>query len=110
VKISYKSKKLKKQLTEPKTINKTFGTMAKKVNARMKDLKASDNLAVLMKIPAARCHSLKGEKKEQFAVDISKNYRLIFEPDHHPVPRKADGGLDYIKIVDIIITATEDYH
>lgn len=84
--------------------------MARQANARMKDLRASENLAVLMKIPAARCHQLKGGKKEQFAVDISKNYRLIFEPDHNPVPRKADNSLDYIRIVDIKILGKEDYH
>jgi len=90
--ISYKRNKLEKQLTDPKTLSKTFGIMAKKVNQRMKDLSSAETLADMRQIPAARCHELKGDKKGWLAVDVSGNYRLVFEPDYNPPPKNEDGG------------------
>ena len=110
VKISYKSNKLEKQLTDATEMKKAFGTMAKKVNQRIEEIKSSGNLEILKKIPAANCHLLKGNKKGEFAVDISKNYRIVFIPDHDPVPIKEDNSIDCIKITDIKILGTEDYH
>ena len=61
-------------------------------------------------IPAARCHELTGNRKGQLAVRVSVNYRLIFEPNHEPVPAKADGGLDWEAVTAITILDIEDYH
>lgn len=110
MKLSFKTRKLEKQLTDPAMMQKKFGQMAKKVNQRMKELRAADNLEVLMSIPAARCHLLHGDKKDCYAVDISGNHRLIFEPDHNPLPRKDDNSVDHLRITDIRILNTEDYH
>lgn len=110
MKISYKSNKLEKQLTDPKKMNKAFGVMAKKVNQRMKELSGADHLAVMRSLPAARCHELSGDKKGLLAVDVSGNNRLIFEPNHNPVPKKVDGGLDWQQVTEIKILAVEDYH
>jgi len=110
VKISFKSRKLEKQLTVARELKKTYGSMAKKVNQRMKELEAADNLEVFMTIPAARCHKLKGDREGEYAVSISGNYRLIFRPDHDPVPRKGDQSIDAIRVTDIQIMGTEDYH
>lgn len=110
MKISYQSNRLKKSLTEAKEIQKQFGTMAKKVNQRMKELSASENLAVLKSIPGANCHELKGNRKGEFALDISGNHRIIFVPDHDPLPVNEDLSLDCIRITDIEILGTEDYH
>jgi plasmid maintenance system killer protein len=110
VRISYKSNKLKKSLTEAKEMQKAYGSMAKKVNQRIKEILASDNLEVLKSIPAANCHELRGSRKGEFALDISGNYRIIFEPDHDPIPQKDDRTIDCMKITDIRILGTEDYH
>lgn len=110
MKITYKSNKLKKQLTNPADMQKAFGSMSTKVNQRMKELLAANNLEIMKTIPAANCHELKGNRKGEFAVDISKNYRLIFKPDYNPVPRKEDNSIDCIRITDIQILGTEDYH
>jgi plasmid maintenance system killer protein len=110
VKISFKSNKLARSLTEAKEIQKAFGVMSKKVNQRMKEISASDNLEVLKTLPAANCHELKGDRKGEFAVDISGNYRIVFIPDHQPVPVKDDNSIDCIKITHIEILGTEDYH
>lgn len=108
--ISFKSNKLKKQLTYPKNLLKSYGQMAKKINQRIKDLEAAENLAVMRTIPAARCHELTEGRKDEFAVDVSKNYRLIFMADHEPIPIKEDGGKDWDQITHIKIIEIDDYH
>jgi proteic killer suppression protein len=47
VEISYKSRKLEKQLTDPNEMIKSFGQLARKVNQRLKDLTDADNLAIM---------------------------------------------------------------
>jgi len=108
--ISYKSKKLEKQLTKPKEIAKSFGTKAKKINQRIKDLSGVETLADMRQLPAAGCHELTGDRKGKLAVKVSGNYRLIFEPNHNPLPQKDDGGLDWSQVTKIRVLDVEDYH
>jgi len=61
-------------------------------------------------IPQANCHSLKGNLKGCFAVDISANYRILFEPNHYPLPTNVEGRLDLTLVTDIEILSVEDYH
>jgi proteic killer suppression protein len=89
---------------------KYFGQMGRKVNQRLKDLADAGNLAVMRTIPASRCHELTGERKGELAVNVSGNYRLIFEPNHDPIPKKEDGGLNWEEVTKIQINAIEDYH
>jgi len=110
VEIKYKSRKLEKQLTNPKEMIKSFGQLAKKVNQRLEDLKAADSLAIMRCIPAARCHELSGNRKGELAVIVSGNYRMIFEPYHEQIPKKDDGGLFWEAITKIQINEVEDYH
>ncbi len=110
MKISYKSNKLEKSLTVPKEISKSYGIMAKKVNQRMKELSAASSLAVMKTLPAANCHELHADREGSLAVDISGNWRIIFEPDQNPVPAKEDGGLDWNLVTQIKITEVTDYH
>jgi proteic killer suppression protein len=111
VEISYKNRKLEKQLTDPREMAKSFGQLARKVNQRLKDLTDSDNLAIMRTIPAARCHELTGNRKGELAVDVSGNYRMIFEPLHDQIPKKKDdGGLNWEEVTKIQINEIEDYH
>lgn len=107
--ITYSSK-IKKKLSSPSEIQKAFGTMAKKVQSRLDDITASPNLKVLIQIPAANCHALSGKRAGEWAVDISGNYRMIFEINHNPVPRKDNGEIETIEVTDIRIIETTDYH
>ncbi|WP_394335756.1 hypothetical protein [Flavobacterium cyanobacteriorum] len=61
-------------------------------------------------IPAARCHELTGDRKGELAVDVSGNYRMIFEPRHNPIPKEEDGGLNWEEVTKIQINEIEDYH
>lgn len=108
--LSFKSRKLEKQLTDPGEMIKFFGQLARKVNQRLKDLTDADNLAILRTIPAVRCHELTGRRKGELAVDVYGNFRMIFEPNHDPIPSKDDGGLKWEEITRIRINEIEDYH
>lgn len=110
MKITYRNNKIKKKLSSASEIIKAFGKMAKKVQQRLDEIESSDNLDVLMKIPAANCHPLKGGRKDEWALDISGNYRLIFDIDHDPVPVVDSGEIDAISITDITIIEAIDYH
>jgi plasmid maintenance system killer protein len=108
--IEFSSKKLKKQLSNASEIKKAFGVNAKRVSQRLDDIAASPTLAVLMQVPAANCHQLSGKRDGEWAVDISANHRLIFEIAHDPVPTLDDGSINTIKVTDIRIIETTDYH
>ena len=111
MRISYKTRKLEKQFSSAKEISKNFGVNAKRVSQRKAELESADNLEILMQIPAANCHPLKGDRDGEWALDVSKNHRIIFEIDHDPIPTKETGSIDAVKITDvIIINVNEDYH
>ena len=74
------------------------------------NLKDADNLGIMRTIPAARCHKLTGDRKGELAVDISGNYRMIFEPGHNPIPKKEDGGLNWEEVTKIQLNEIIDYH
>lgn len=109
--ITYKRNKLAKTVASPKAILQYYGTRAKLVNQRLQELKAAANLDVMRTLPKANCHALTGDRKGEFAVDVSANHRIIFQPDNATVPNKKDSGIDWAQITDIIILEIgEDYH
>jgi plasmid maintenance system killer protein len=108
--VDYKSNKLRKQMGGASEIKKAFGVNAKRVSARMDDIRASPNLAILMQIPAANCHPLTGNRVGEWAVDISANHRLIFVIANDPIPKAADGSIQTVSVTDICIIETGDYH
>ena len=50
------------------------------------------------------------ERRNQLSVDVSFPKRIIFVPDHDPIPRLPDGGLDWAGVTAIRITGVEDTH
>lgn len=110
MRISYASNKLEKQLSSATEIKKAFGDMAKKVAARLDDIKSAPNLAILLQLPQANCHALKGNRHGEWAVSISGNYRIVFIIGHDPIPVTENELIDTTCITDIIITGTLDYH
>jgi plasmid maintenance system killer protein len=108
--ITFKSKKLEKQLTKPKEIQKAYGKLARKINQRMADFRAAANLNVILNIPGARLHGLSGSRNDEYAVDISTNYRIILKIDQDPIPKLDDGGVDLSSVTNIKIVEIEDYH
>lgn len=112
--ISFKKKKLEKSFNEDAQLNKIHGTLrAKKIRIRMKELRAARSLMDFWppKSPPERCHELtEGKRSGQLSVDLDHPYRLIFIPDHDPVPRREDGGLEWSQVTAIKILGMEDTH
>jgi plasmid maintenance system killer protein len=108
--IDYRKNKLKKQLSGASEIKRAFGVIANRVSQRMAEIGDSPSLAVLMKIPAANCHPLTADRKGEWAVDVSGNFRLIFEIDDDPFPIKEDGSINTELVTKICIIEITDYH
>jgi len=109
--IYFKTKKLQKLCSRAVLAVKEFGPKsARKLQQRLMELQAAESLEDVSKLPPARCHELKGNRKGQIAVSLEGPYRLVFIPASHPIPRKEDGGLDWRRITEIEIIVIEDYH
>ncbi|HED30121.1 MAG TPA: killer suppression protein HigA [Prosthecochloris aestuarii] len=109
--LRYRTRKLEKTVDSFSSIKKNYGTRAKQVYQRIDDLEMAACLADMFTIQSAHCHELTGERSGEFAVSISRNHRIIFLPDHDPVPCKEDGGIDITLVESIVIIAIgEDYH
>lgn len=109
--IDYKTNKLKKQLSSASEIKKAFGVNAKRVSQRLEEIKAAPNLFVLMKLPAANCHALIGDRDGEWALNISGNHRIIFKITRTPAPTTKEGHIDALLVKEItILKAGIDYH
>lgn len=109
--ISFRARKLAKTFGSERVLQKAYGTrMAKVIMMRMAVLGNSRNLALVPTTPPDRRHQLGGDRDEQFAVDLVHPHRLVFEPDHDPIPRRDDGGIDTQRVMSITIVDVIDYH
>lgn len=108
--ISFADKKFEKACNDHKLLVKKEGAIrARKLRQRLDDLAAAATLDVMRHLPG-RFHELTGDRAGQFALDLDHPYRLIFVPDHNPVPRKADSGIDWTAVTAVRIIGVEDYH
>lgn len=63
-----------------------------------------------MRMVPGDCDQLTGDRSGQFAVHVTGPLRLVFVPDHEPVPRLDDGGIDQGAVTCIRILEIVDYH
>jgi proteic killer suppression protein len=111
VDITFQSQKMAKEFNEQKLLVRRYGSQrATLIRRRLDELRAAETLEVMRSLPRARCHELHQNLAGKLAVNLDQPYRLIFEPDHDPVPTKADGGLDWTGVTAIRILSVEDYH
>ena len=109
--IVFRNRKLEKAFNSAAVLQKAYGAqMAKVIMMRMAVLKAARNLGVVPATRPDRRHQLSGDREAQFAVDLVHPHRLIFEPNHKPLPRKDDGGIDMAQVTAIMILDVIDYH
>lgn len=109
--ISFRTKKLCKECNDyTKLVRKHGDQRAKLIRRRLDDIHDADTLHDLRRLPQARCHELRGDRKGQLALDLKHPFRLIIEPNHEPIPEKSDGGLDWKSVTAITILGVEDYH
>lgn len=110
MRISFKNKKLCKQLTQSKELYKLGSHRAKLVQRRLSEIQAADTLTVLKSLPGPRLHPLKNNRLGQLSVDLDHPYRLIFVPNHDPIPRLKSGGMNWDAVTAITIIEITDTH
>ena len=84
--------------------------MADTILKRMAMLRRAAHLAMVPRDRPERCHQLRGNRDEQFAVDLVNLQRLVFVPNHDQIPRKDDNGIDLKQVTAIKILEVVDYH
>jgi plasmid maintenance system killer protein len=111
VDILFQDRKLEKAFDDQSLLIRKYGLVrAKLLVHRFDELKDAENLAVMRLLSQARCHELRQNRQGTLSVDLGHPYRLIFEPANDPIPKKSDGGLNWIEVTIIRILAVEDYH
>lgn len=109
--ISFNSSRLEKDCNDSKRTTKRWGSdCGSRLRRRLDELRAAETLEIMRTLPQARCHELRGDRKDQLAVDLKHPYRLIFEVANDPLPQKEDGGLDWKNVTAIRILEVTDYH
>ena len=102
-------RELKGMLAQQNTVR------AKRLSLRLHELFGANTLADLgppLSGPA-RCHELVGGESHNLhhiSVDLEHPYRLIFVPEHDPLPFREEGGLDWSRVTAITILGVEDTH
>ena len=71
--------------------------MAEKIHQRIDELTAIDTIEHMVQFRIGRCHPLKGNRKDQYALDLVHPYRLVFE--------KVGEQIQIARILEIV-----DYH
>lgn len=101
------SRKLAKILNDPRLLKRHYGkARAKRIQERLDEFDAALNLKQIPSDPPPRCYPLQGVYQDKFAVDVSSNYRMIFEG----YDKNDRLSTNKEKIVTVQIFSIEDYH
>ena len=112
MRVEYKNDRLQQCCESHVEMTRIYGVLCAKVlQRRLTDLHAADNLGIFaLNIPPHYCHPLHGKRAGQYAMRLYDKYRLIFVPDHDPVPQHPHGGIDTTHVTAIrIIEVSEHY-
>lgn len=106
--VSFESQGIRDLCGRQATAERRLGKIgAQRLRSRLADVLAAARVADLV---AGHPHPLVGNRAGQFALDLDGGRRLVFEPDHDPVPCKEDGGIDWSSVTRIRIVFIGDYH
>lgn len=109
--ISFATRKMQKLCNSEKDMRKGLDARnAERLKQRLAEFKAAETLDDISRLPPARCHELEQDRKGQLAVDLVYPKRLIFEPDHRPIPKKEGAGLDWKGVTRVLVIEIVDYH
>ena len=111
VDIAFRTRRLEKIFNSERELRRAFGErMVRVIAMRLAVLKAAKSLAMVPATRPERRHQLQHDRDGQYAVDLVHPHRLVFEPNHDPLPKKADGGIDIEQVNAITIIDVIDYH
>ncbi len=108
--IGFRTSKLAKLCNSATKLRGKYGPrMANLIQQRLTDLAAAETLEVMRHLPG-RCHQLTEDLHGLFAVDLVHPDRLVFSPDHDPVPELPGGGVNWSRVTKIEVVGIGDYH
>lgn len=94
--VSYKTSQLRKVCEDAEVATKKYGLeMAVKIQTRITQIKAALSVEMLVQKGVGRCHPLHGDRKGQYAMDLTQPYRLVFEKKNREVV-----AVEILEIVD----------
>jgi len=106
--IDFKDEKLRRLCEHRREAEKKLGNdCAKKLRSRLSDLEAATHVRELL---AGRPHPLERDRHGQFAVNLAGGKRLVFTPNHKPMPIDDQGSIGWSQVSSIIIVFIGDYH
>ena len=107
--IGYSDRKLRKLCENKREAVRSLGpNSAKKLQSRLSDIEAAPNVQDLP--PVGNPHPLVGGRQGQFSVGLAGGKRLVFKPNHNPVPKKDEGGINWKLVTSVTIVFIGDYH
>jgi proteic killer suppression protein len=108
--IRFRTRQLQRLCNSRKELQRAFGGLASVIELRLQLLAAANHLGQVPHSPPVRRHQLTGRRSGQFAINVRNPHRLVFRPDHSPVPERRDGGIDVNAVTAIEIIEITDYH
>lgn len=106
--ISFKDDALRRLCTEERVMLRKLGRPgAKKLRARLKDLKAFENMA---EVCYGRPHRLKGDLKDCIGLDLDGGRRLVLQAAHDSVPRHDDSSINWRLVTQVCVISIGNYH
>ena len=109
--VSFANERIGRLLHNESVLIRAYGTRrAQLILTRLEGLRRFATLSLVPTTLPFRRHQLTGDRDEQYAVNVDRQIRLVFAPNHNPVPRRADGGVDIDQVTEIVIIALIDYH
>ncbi len=109
--ITFATSKLQKLFNSEKKLRGEYGDrMAALIQQRMVELADADVLDDMRHVVGARCHELSQNLKGLLAVDLVHPQRMTFKVADKPVPKKPDGGLNWLEVRQIEVVGVGDYH
>jgi proteic killer suppression protein len=107
--IEWSDRKLAKSCMTDANGQKRFGPQRwKLLRRRIATLQAAQSLSDIRGVGGF--HQLTADYGGSFAVNLDGPYRLVFKPDHDPLPTLAGGGVDEAAITRVVITEVVNYH
>jgi len=105
--INVETKKMTKTLSSQKAMVRAYGeAISTKLMRRITELSAATSLADTSHLPPQRLHQLTGKYDTYFAVDLTRNMRLVFrglDMNNEITMIKTD-------IISILVREVVDYH
>ena len=107
--VVFKNDRLRKLINDSSALQRKYGDqVAKKVAIRLHHLESVRTLEDMKLLPG-RCHELKHDRKGQLSLELSKGYRLVFQP-REASSTEGRESLDWSQVESVVVLEIIDYH